>query len=185
MKRKRNLIDDSAYPIFITSTISKWLPVFQDTEIAIKCLNLLERLRTEMSVMLFAYVLMPSHFHGIVKTASKGDISILMKRWKALSAKLIMEICTTKHPDWVFVFQNCVTEFNRPNPMKHQIWQPRFDDFAIRTEKQFLTKLNYIHGNPIKHGLVAETTDYPYSSIHDYLGEENRYLTIKLWSYYN
>jgi putative transposase len=184
MKRKRYLIDDSSYPIFITTTISKWLPVFQDSEIAIKCLDLLESLRAELNISIFAYALMPSHFHGIIKTSAKGDISIFMKRWKALSAKLIMERCSTNNPDWVFIFQQCVTQFKRPSSMKHQIWQPRFDDFAIRTEKQFLTKLNYIHGNPIKHGLAAECQDYPYSSIHDYLGGKNRYITVELMSYF-
>ena len=49
------------------------------------------------------------------------------------------------------------------------IWMPRFDDLAIYTEKQFRTKLNYIHNNPVKAGLVSKVTEYEFSSAVDWL----------------
>ena len=40
----------------------------------------------------------------------------------------------------------------------------RYDDVAVFTEEQFRIKLNYIHNNPVKAGLVTEQYSYQYSS---------------------
>jgi putative transposase len=49
---------------------------------------------------------------------------------------------------------------------------PRFDDVIIYGRKQFRVKLNYIHGNPVKAGLVANAIDYKYSSAKDWLTDQ-------------
>jgi len=138
-----------------------------------------EKIRESHRAMIFAYALMPNHIHAIIKTAKKGDLSTIVKSWKALSAFLIVDYCGKNHPEWLEIFRGSVREFKRSPQMTYQIWQPRFDEFAIRTEKQFLTKINYIHGNPLKHRVAKSIDDYPFSSVHDYLGAKNRYLTVE------
>ncbi len=44
------------------------------------------------------------------------------------------------------------------------LWKPRFDDLLINSEEQFSVKLNYIHENPVRAGLVATAAEWPYSS---------------------
>jgi putative transposase len=51
---------------------------------------------------------------------------------------------------------------------KESLWQERFDDLVIKSEKQFRIKLNYIHNNPVKDGLVENVGDWPYSSFTDW-----------------
>lgn len=46
-----------------------------------------------------------------------------------------------------------------------------FDDLVISSEKQFRIKLEYIHNNPVKAGLVTTAVDYPYSSAGNRVGE--------------
>jgi len=48
-------------------------------------------------------------------------------------------------------------------------WKPRFDDLIIWSEKQFRIKVNYIHNNPVKAGLVERPIDYAFSSATDWL----------------
>jgi putative transposase len=180
MKRRHYLVDDSIYPVFITTTITKWIPVFSDEALAVGALNLLERIRAEYNACFMGYVLMSNHFHVIMKTAAKGDLSIIIKLWKANCARLIIDYCQSTHRDWLDSFSAASIEFKRNPQMEYQIWQPRFDEFAIRTEDQFKVKLNYIHGNPMKHHLVENAEDYPYSSIHDYLGSKNQFINIEL-----
>jgi hypothetical protein len=48
-------------------------------------------------------------------------------------------------------------------------WKQRFDDLVIWLEKQFRIKVDYIHNNPVKAGLVERAVDYPYSSARDWL----------------
>ena len=46
------------------------------------------------------------------------------------------------------------------------IWQRRFWEHAVRDEADFERHVDYIHFNPVKHGLVARVADWPYSSFH-------------------
>jgi hypothetical protein len=93
---------------------------------------------------------------------------------------LIIEGCRPNCPEWLAGFKAASQEYSRNSPMEYQVWQPRFDEFAIRNREQLGVKLKYIHGNPMKHHLVENAEDYPYSSIHDYLGNKNQYLKIDL-----
>jgi len=49
------------------------------------------------------------------------------------------------------------------------IWQRRFWEHAIRNQKDFDNHTDYIHYNPVKHGLVKRVADWPYSSFHDFV----------------
>src|ERR1700693_663428 len=49
-----------------------------------------------------------------------------------------------------------------------QIWQPRFFDRALRTVKEYYAKVEYIHQNPVRRGLVRKAEDWRWSSIHEY-----------------
>jgi hypothetical protein len=55
---------------------------------------------------------------------------------------------------------------------------PRFDDEVIRDQQMFWTKLNYIHNNPIKAGLVNRAEDYKYSSARNYINADNSILEV-------
>lgn len=51
------------------------------------------------------------------------------------------------------------------------IWQRRFWEHRIRDERDFVQHIDYIHYNPVKHGLVNRPVDWPFSSIHRYIGQ--------------
>jgi putative transposase len=62
------------------------------------------------------------------------------------------------------------TSFSRHIPSKTRkngaktIWQPRFYDHCIRDENDHRKHLDYIHYNPVKHGLVSSPCEWPHSS---------------------
>lgn len=176
MKRRRYLIDDSKYPIFVTTSTVYWIPVFSERDIAENALSLFEELRNEMRISVYGFVLMPNHLHTIFQTSKKGDISIIMRRWKSKTAMMTIDVCRNIHPEWIKKFAFSVKKHKGRN--SHQVWQPRFDEKAIRDETEFLAKLNYMHGNPLKHNLVDDCGEYPYSSHADYAGGKNRFVTV-------
>ena len=49
------------------------------------------------------------------------------------------------------------------------IWQRRYREHTIRDEQDFATHFDYIHFNPVKHGLVGRVRDWPHSSFHRYV----------------
>lgn len=52
---------------------------------------------------------------------------------------------------------------------EHALWQRRFWEHTIRDDRDFETHVDYIHFNPIKHGLVGRIREWPYSSFHRYV----------------
>ena len=50
------------------------------------------------------------------------------------------------------------------------LWQPRFFDRALRSVREYYEKVEYIHLNPVRAGLVKRAEDWPWSSVHDYSG---------------
>jgi len=52
---------------------------------------------------------------------------------------------------------------------ENAIWQRRFWEHLIRDEQDMKNHLDYIHSNPVKHGLVQDPIDWPWSSYHRYL----------------
>jgi putative transposase len=59
-----------------------------------------------------------------------------------------------------------------PSKRKHRegtIWQRRFWEHVIRDQRDFVNHVNYVHYNPVKHGLVKRASDWPFSSFHRYV----------------
>jgi putative transposase len=52
---------------------------------------------------------------------------------------------------------------------EYALWQRRFWEHTIRDESDFERHADYIHVNPVKHGLVSRVTDWRYSSFHRYV----------------
>jgi len=50
------------------------------------------------------------------------------------------------------------------------LWQGRFFDRALRTVKAYHEKVEYIHLNPVKRGLVTKPEEWRWSSTHDHTG---------------
>ncbi len=72
---------------------------------------------------------------------------------------------------------------SRQNRRELPIWQRRFWDHLIRDENDLEHHIDYIHYNPVKHGLVNRVHDWKYSSFHDFVeqgyydlswGEDNK-----------
>ena len=51
------------------------------------------------------------------------------------------------------------------------IWQRRFWEHQIRNEHDYQTHFDYIHYNPVKHGLTEKVVDWPYSTFHRYVSD--------------
>lgn len=49
---------------------------------------------------------------------------------------------------------------------EHGIWQRRHWEHLIRDERDYQAHVNYVHINPVKHGLVKQVKDWPYSTFH-------------------
>ena len=102
-----------------------------------------------------AIVILPDHLHCLW-TLPMGD-SDYSGRWRSIKSSFVRKL----RKSGVKVVVNEKGEAN--------LWQRRFWEHQIRDDKDLEAHVNYIHINPVKHGLVKNVIDWPWSSFHEYL----------------
>jgi len=153
---------------FVTTTVVDFLNVFNDA----KCCELLIKnilyYQQRYEFTIIAYVIMPSHFHWITSIdINKGSISDIMRDIKKYSAWDIFEHLKNNNSKYL---QNFYKAANPGNGQKMKFWMKRFDDEVIKNKEMLLSRISYIHNNPIKAGLVERPEEYAYSSARNYYG---------------
>jgi putative transposase len=111
----------------------------------------MEACRTVAPFEVNAFVLLPDHLHAIW-TLPRGDADF-STRW--------MRIKRLAAGGW-----EGTTSDSRRRNRRRGVWQRRFWEHVIRDETDLERHLNYIHYNPIKHGLAQCAHAWPYSSFH-------------------
>lgn len=119
-----------------------------------------EALTTNLKIC--AWVILPNHYHLLVQVVNFDVLSDIFRRVHgALSRQWNQE----------------------DNVTGRKIWY-RWSDRAIRSERHYYTTLNYIHYNPVKHGLVKSPYDWAESSVHWYLQTYGREWLRDSWVEY-
>ena len=107
-----------------------------------------------------AWVLMPDHLHAIW-TLPADDVDY-SRRW-ALIKRFVSKQCGGLYQDNEQLSASSIAK------RESNIWQRRFWEHVIRDDNDFEQHMNYLHYNPIKHGLVNSLTDWEYSTFHRYV----------------
>ena len=95
-------------------------------------------------IELIAWVVLPDHFHAIVSVGDKS-ISEIMHIFKVRYSRRFRDMYSPG-----------------------RVWQNRFWDHMIRDQVDMNRHLDYVHYNPVKHGLVNQPSNWELSSFHDY-----------------
>jgi putative transposase len=74
------------------------------------------------------------------------------------------------------------TQRSKEVPQENHIWQKRFYDFNVWSQRKESEKLHYMHQNPVVRGLVHQPEDWPWSSFHFYASKENGTVRLNDWS---
>jgi putative transposase len=104
-----------------------------------------------------AWVLLPDHMHCVWRLPrNESDYS---KRWAQIKRLTSQHVAKVFHDE------------ERANPSMRRrreltIWQPRFWEHWIRNDDDLRQTIQYIHRNPVKHGLVNRIEDWPFSTYH-------------------
>ena len=111
-----------------------------------------------------AIVLLPDHLHLVIRLApGECDYS---KRISSIKG------CFTRVYLGGMGAEGTATASRRRQRYRG-VWQKRFYEHCIRDSRDNLRHIDYIHANPVKHGLVRLARDWPWSTFHRYvkLGE--------------
>ncbi len=175
LRGRAKLTDESFF--FVTTTVVDFVNVFKYPQCCDALILNVKHYQKKYNFEILAYVIMPSHFHWIVQVdRSKGTISNIMRDIKKYSAWDIMEIIEQlKRKDLIRIFEKNASEYK---DRKRKLWMKRFDDQVIRNQKMFWTKVQYIHNNPVRAGLVARPEDYLYSSVRNYVNGDHSIIKV-------
>jgi putative transposase len=163
--RKRLPIEGKAL-VFVTATVTDWIPVFDNSTAAEIAIDRLSEATKHFSVAVVGYVLMPSHLHLLLGFSQIRQLSKFMQSFKILSSKAVKQSVNSGITDGLW------------NDGKFNLWKPRFDDLIIVSAEQFRTKLNYIHTNPVRAGLVSDPAEWLNSSASDWLTDRKGPLRV-------
>lgn len=109
-----------------------------------------------------AWVLLPDHMHCIWTLPPNDDNYPL--RW----ALIKQEVTRVYREVYGEAWQLSPSRLKR---RESSLWQRRFWEHQIRDETDFARHVDYIHWNPVKHGLVVKASEWPYSTFHRYVKE--------------
>jgi REP element-mobilizing transposase RayT len=128
----------------------------------------LKYLQEHDSLKLYAYVILENHLHLI---ASSDDISLSMHKFKAFTAKKILELLR-EHNAKTILDQFAFYKKAYKDQTAFQIWQEGIQPKMIQSEQMMRERIDYIHLNPVKRGYVDEAVHWRYSSARNYEGNE-------------
>ena len=176
-RRGRSYFDKQGHLYFITTTVLDFEKVFsfgnKYYEIVIS--NLKQQLN-QYQTSLYAYVLMPNHFHLIVHTPVGKSLSDFMRDLKKYSSIQIKEELENDGKQEFINILMMKSGFGG-----YKLWMDRFDDVILYTDKVIQTKVDYIHNNPVKAGLVKMVTDWKYSSARNYYLGDHSVIKVGIW----
>jgi putative transposase len=156
-----NSLHDESHLYFVTASIVKWTHIFKDREYVNIVLNSLEWLQSQKRILLFAFVIMPSHIHLIFKPIQNSIGEILQDFGSFTAHEILKQARKDNKQEWLKTFE----ENHRDIRHKHSIWQD-IQAKNIYSIKLLEQKIEYIHQNPIAKDwdLVKDRADYLFSS---------------------
>jgi putative transposase len=121
----------------------------------------MEQIRQRHQFVVVGYVVMPEHVHLLFTEPERGNPSLVLAALKQtfahrLQRELRAKTCARADALW-----------STPVAVGH-VWQRRFYDFVVFTEKKRVEKLRYMHRNPVQRGLVLKPEDWLWSSFRHY-----------------
>ena len=135
---------------FFTVVLKNRRPLFLD-EVARTSLRLaIDECRERYPFKINGWVLLPNHLH-CVWTMPEHDRDY-SRRWSIIKRRFTQLYRTS---DW-----------HGPPYWQERFWAHRIDD-----EEDYRRHLDYIHLNPVKHGLTVKAVDWPWSTFHRYVAE--------------
>lgn len=157
-------VDIGAGCYYITGTCTEWLPLLGIPDVRQRvCSDIEEALRV-CGGSLVAFVIMPTHVHLLVSLPGEGLLHRFNKTWRGRSGRHIPRILAKLG----YSAELSRLSAHATGGCQHAAWKEQVRALAIFEEPKLVEKVNYIHANPVRGGLVADAMDWPFSSLRFY-----------------
>ena len=137
---------------FFTVVTEERRPIFADPAMIDLLRSVVADVKRRRPFRIEAAVTLPDHMHTIwTLPEDDGDYPA---RWALIKSTFT---------------RRCGLETGKRGNRQRRVWQRRYWEHRIRDDSDFNRHVDYIHWNPVKHGLVTEPEQWPWSSIHAFI----------------
>jgi putative transposase len=151
--RYRRIREPGATYFFTVVTFER-SPILADESSASLLQTCITEVRRFHPFEIDAYVILPDHIH-MLWTLPAGDTAY-PRRWRLIKSMFTHRYLRT----------NSAPELNASRRVKAEqaVWQRRFWEHLVRDDDDYAAHIDYIHLNPVRHGLASRPLDWPNSS---------------------
>ena len=153
MRPKRRIADDEPFAHFVTFSVDRRRRLLDHDHAKRILLGVLNEQLDAFDARCQGFVVMPDHVHAIVWLPETGQLSRFMHGWKRMSSFHIRE--------W---YRTSAAEYFQGFGKGDRFWTPKYYSFEIYSQRKLEEKLEYMHLNPVRAGLVARAIDWKWSS---------------------
>ena len=176
MERYRIRPDAAVY--FVTYSVVEWLPVFVSEAACRIVTDSLNYCDQHKGFCTNAFVIMPTHIHAIVFDHDFDSTRLVasLADFRKFTGRSLSDFCSCHMP-------KCFAETLRraaTSDRERRFWQPSRHPEAIETEKFWKQKLDYLHENPCRKGLVARAHYWRFSSATHYVSDGQEQFDLKI-----
>ena len=162
-------IDEQDGLYFVTFQVVKWIDIFTRKIYRNIVIDSLRFCQQNKDLEIYAFVVMSNHIHLLLRSG-KPELSNTIKEFKSFTAKQILKAMETESEsrrEWMLnLFEFSAKQYKRNE--KYQLWTHENHAEIIYGNQFMNSKLNYIHENPVRAGIVEKPEDYLYSSARNY-----------------
>lgn len=164
-------IEDQHARYFMTLTVVNWIDVFSRKEYKDIVVDSLSHCIKNKGLDIYAWVIMTNHMHLVAACHKPNRMSGFLRDFKKYTSKKITDaICEIPESRREWLLDKFSFEAKRIGRAKdYKLWKD--DNHAIDLDNNgidMMQKIDYIHENPVRAGIVRNPEDYVYSSAIDY-----------------
>ena len=155
---------------FITMTAVDWIDVFTRKNHKMAIVDSLKYCQKNKGLEIFAWCLMPSHLHLIVRAEDDTKLSDIIRDFKKFTSKEIIRLIQEEpesRRDWMLDRFEFAGRYN-PKIKYFKFWQDGNHPIELFSPDFTKQKLDYIHNNPVEEMFVSEPHEYLFSSARNY-----------------
>jgi len=171
-------IKDQSALHYLTFQIVQWADIFTRQVYRDIIIDSFKYCRRHKGLEIYAYVIMSNHIHLLARSEEE-DLSGTIRDFKRHTSNQIIELVQNKEEsrrEWLMmIFKYSANKHSRNE--KYQVWTHENHAEHIFSNKFIEQKIDYIHNNPVRAGLVENPEDYLYSSARCYADMESVFET--------
>jgi putative transposase len=158
-----------AHVYFVTYSIVEWLPVFISKDACKIVTDSLNFCYEQKSLCTSAFVIMPTHMHAVVfdKEFDNDRLIKSLGEFRKFTGRSLCDLCDKTMPS---CFGKTLRECSVSDRTR-RFWQPSRHPIALETERFWQQKVDYLHINPVRKGLVSKAAYWRFSSANYYLSD--------------